>query len=243
MAHTCITPCIELDISKFTDGTVDGTGVFDVMMQSAREHLKREHDAGRITGDRFADVYMTTMQAVLGQANQFVLMKDKIDYEVSILSRQATLLEEQANLAIIQTEVAESTKQNNIDLIASQLDKLNKEIVILQAQNTLTLSNIDKTNTENDVLTQRVKSEEAQTKDDVDGVPVAGILGKQMTLFDNQAEGYIRDAEQKTAKIMSDAFVTRVSTDYDQANASNAGLDDANINSVMHKLKLGIGLP
>lgn len=42
----CPDPCKVITVKDLTDGTVDGNGVFDVMMRSVRQHLIMEHTAG-----------------------------------------------------------------------------------------------------------------------------------------------------------------------------------------------------
>ena len=50
-------------------------------------------------------------------------------------------------------------------------------------------------------INQKVKTETAQIRDNVDSVMVTGVIGAQRGLYLNQGNGFIRDAEQKAAKI------------------------------------------
>jgi hypothetical protein len=139
--HVCITPCTTFDVTNFTDGNITGTGTFDVMMASAREHLKLEYEAGRITGDRFADVYLATMGQVLQTANQYALMQTKVDYEIAILSRQAVQLEEQtagiiaSNLNIVKQGLA---IDKGVELTTAQIAKINKDSLLVDENISLT---------------------------------------------------------------------------------------------------------
>lgn len=68
---------IILDIKEFTDNvkinedtnTVTGTGIFDVLMDTATKHLKAQYNANGIRQEDYAnyyiDIYKTTLQAAL----------------------------------------------------------------------------------------------------------------------------------------------------------------------------------
>ena len=74
-----------------------------------------------------------------------------------------------------------------------------------------------RTKTEIALYEQKTRTEEAQIRDKVDGVTVAGVTGIQKTMYKNQADGYIRLAEQQYARLMLDGFAVL---------QSNAGLDN-----------------
>ena len=62
-----------LDVSNVTTGTINGTGTFDVMMQTVFLHLQREYASGRITGDMYAKAYIEIKNNTLAQATQYVV--------------------------------------------------------------------------------------------------------------------------------------------------------------------------
>ena len=68
---------------------------------------------------------------------------------------------------------------------------------------------------EKELLAQKKASEEGQIED-----MTGGVLGKQQALYEAQKEGFYRDAEQKAAKIVSQAYNIREST------GSNANIPD-----------------
>ena len=92
---------------------------------------------------------------------------------------------------------------------------------------------------ETGLIGQKKLTEEAQIKDVVSGSTVVGVVGKQKDLYSKQAEGFLRDAEQKGAKIIVDTWNLRQSTD--GALADPAGLSDVSVKAVVDKLKAGIG--
>jgi hypothetical protein len=199
----------DISLTKLTLGkeSVEGTGVFDVMMAAADAHLNLEFTAGRIKGTDYASVYVQSMTATLQSAVQFLL-----GYEIANL--QALLLADQI----------EGEKAKNL-LLAEQKNKLKAEI---------------------DLLKQKLYTEQAQTLPGTYEAPttiavVDGIMGKQNTLYANQAAGFIRDAEQKAAKIMLDNWGIQLSKDSaSQAQLLN-GLVNGNIKSPVDALIAGIG--
>ena len=50
---------------------VGNDGSFDVLMEASKKHLMQELKAERITGDKYAEAYISIMNNVLGQAIQF----------------------------------------------------------------------------------------------------------------------------------------------------------------------------
>lgn len=60
---------------------------------------------------------------------------------------------------------------------------------------------------------QKVKTEQAQISDTVDGVPVTGLIGKQKQVYAAQIKGFKDDAFNKAAKIAVDVWNVQRSTD------------------------------
>lgn len=166
-----------LDITDLTDGTVDGTGVFDQLMKAAKAHVDSEYEKNRIKGAEYATVYLGTIQSAMAQSIQYMVSQPQIE----------------------------------------------------------------KTQAEIDLLEQRRKTEIAQILDQVDGVDVTGVIGKQKTLYQAQTDGFARDAEQKMAKLMSDVWSVQRTTD-EGISPAGAGISDAEIKKVIDKAKQGINV-
>lgn len=130
MAQDCITPCVDIDINQLTTGELAGTGVFDILMKTSREHLIREHSAGRITGQDFTQAYISMLQVVMTQATQFALVKDKTAYDISLVSAQTNLVNQQEENAV--QEGLNLIKQN--ELMQAQIDKLKEETIAISKQ-------------------------------------------------------------------------------------------------------------
>ncbi len=104
-----------------------------------------------------------------------------------------------------------------------------------------------KTESEVQLLNQKSVTELAQTDDTIPSgtgistnTAVTGTIGKQKDLFTAQTDGFARDAEQKTAKMLLETWSVRRTTDEATLADNLNKLDDASIGAVVTKLKEGI---
>ncbi len=183
--------------------------------------------------DQLTQTRLTEEQITLAQKSQLQADQDLINSK-----KQEALLDEQ---------VTGATKDNIIkDNQAAQTLEQTK-LIIQQTANAVTenivlVNQAAKIIAETSILGQKLKTEQAQIVDQVDGLPVAGIIGKQKELYTNQADGYIRDAEQKVAKMFSDMMATRVSVDETTYDLTTAQMQNDDVAAVMTKLRQGIGI-
>ncbi|AGF88178.1 virion structural protein [Salmonella phage FSL SP-058] len=198
-----------------TTKVVDGTGIFDELMTAANAHLSAQWDMERITGTQYAEVYLGQLTAVLQQAVTFLIEKDK------------TYL----NNLLINAQIELANKQ--IELADKELEKADKEIELLDKQ--IELQELNK-----ELIAQKVKTEKAQISDTVDGVPVTGIIGAQIALYKQQKDGFIRDAEQKALKIISDTWITRKTVD--DGTPLPTGFDTAAVDAFTRKVADGVSV-
>lgn len=82
-------------VDDLTDTTVGGTGVFDKIMTSLRNHLIEEHEEGRITGREYAEVYQALTATALQNAVQFAITADAAAYQNALVQMQARAAEVQ----------------------------------------------------------------------------------------------------------------------------------------------------
>ena len=202
---------------------------------------------------------LLTQEQVLGQQKQNALIDaqiTKLAADTLISTKQLELMDEQKALTIQQTakttqDVLNVAKQveigtKNIQVMDSQIAQStaqtsmigNQELNVIAEKANIAKVGL-KLDAEKDILAQKKFTEEAQTKDIVNGVSVAGILGAQAELYAKQTAGYDRDAEQKAAKIYADFYNINRSTDPDILPDSY-GADGANVTSVLNILKAGI---
>lgn len=208
-------PTALITLADLTTTTLNGTGVFDVLMRANKAHLDEEFTKGRIKGPEYATVYLGSLQAVLSTSLQFLLQRDKVNQEVK-------LLEQNTANAVIEGTVLTATEC-----------KLRAEFDVLMLTK-------DKTAQETNLLLQKVVTERAQVTSL--GVDDDSVVGKQKALYSAQTAGFTRDAEQKAAKVMVDSWNVRRTTDETgvDGNIDNM-LNDVAVGRAVNKLLGGVG--
>lgn len=251
-----------IQLSELTTAQVTGTGVFDVLMQAAKGHLEQEFTKGRIKGTEYSTVYLGSLQAILSQAVEFLLNKDKHALEGQLLAAQIEKIQAEKALIEPQIEKIQAEKalveQQTLNL-AAQIEKIQvekalieqqtlnaaKELLVLEAQICKLQAEYDmimetklKTAEERALLQWKAATEKAQTLGT--GVDPDSVVGKQKQLYQAQADGFKRDAEQKAAKIMSDSWSVQRTTDNELAPSATNKLDAASIGRAIGKMLDGV---
>ncbi|WAI96132.1 structural protein [Vibrio phage vB_VhaP_PG11] len=221
-------------------------------------------------GNQYLLNYMLTNQNIRLLDWQIIAAErnaELVQEQINNLKAQTQLLGEQITLAQKQQlqadqDLANSVKQENlldeqILQAKKQLDVMDSQIAQQTAQtqlvgqqeanalaeNTVIVNTAAKVSTETEVLAQKRITEEYQTKDTVAGAPVEGVVGRQIQLYENQAAGYLRDAEQKAAKIFMDSFNTRTSVDDLNTNETlDATVTGTQIKELMNKVREGVNV-
>lgn len=144
--------------------------------------------------------------------------------------------------AVLQQSVAflvqrDAIYLNNL-LTQAQIDKANKELALLDKQIELIEAQIASQEANNTLIAQKVKTEKAQIQDIVDGEAVVGVTGAQTALYKQQKEGFIRDAEQKALKIISDTWITRKTVD--DGTPLPTGFDTSAVDAFTKKVADGV---
>ena len=144
--------------------------------------------------------------------------------------------------AVLQQSVAflvqrDAIYLNNL-LTQAQIDKANKELALLDKQIELIEAQIASQEANNALIAQKVKTEKAQIQDIVDGEAVVGVTGAQTALYKQQKEGFIRDAEQKALKIISDTWITRKTVD--DGTPLPTGFDTGAVDAFTRKVADGV---
>jgi len=223
-------------VETVTEGCVEGKGIYDVFMQAHVDAIHREYGKNRIKGSEYSKVYLGGMQAAMQQAVVFALSKDESAAKKELAKYE--ILKSQAAIELIHSQVCETEKK--IELLQAQremtaaqtwaeiakTDGLHIKVLMtellagiytgpihLAPDNSLIGSQVTKIVSERDLLVQKKLTEVAQIEDISPlGKPYAGVVGKEKNLLQRQADGFIRDAEAKIAKIATDAFAVQYST-------------------------------
>lgn len=209
-------------VSELTTGALNGTGVFDELMTSIELHLAEEYSVNRIKDTDYAKVYLGSMESAISQSIQFLTGTALLEAQENKILAEITLTNAQkdkvvAELALVQQQTANAVIQATV--LTNQALKLQAEI---------------------DLLEQKKFTEQAQILDSVNGLAVTGMVGKQKGLLQAQTDGFARKAEQDLAKILSDSWSVRRTTD--EATIAPNGLKDDDITAVLEHAKTGVGI-
>lgn len=126
-----------LNIAELTTGSLTGTGVFDVLLQTLRLHLDREFTSGRITGTAYATVYSQALTSFLGQATAYCLSKAKLALELQQLAEQVTILQLQQTKLTAETSLVESQQSQ----VEAETDKILYETTYVLPENVKVIKN------------------------------------------------------------------------------------------------------
>ena len=139
-----------LNITKLTECTLEGSGVLDKLLLTARVHLQDEFQQGRITGKEYSNAYIAIYDRMVQSAIAYTLAAEKAPYEIAQLEAQTTLTEEQrkqveeetryrlpAEIQQIQAQTALTTQQK-VNLTAEALN-IPKQGELIDAQVIATL--------------------------------------------------------------------------------------------------------
>lgn len=180
------------DVSQLTTKSIDGTGVFDILMRVTKLHLLEEYNAGRITGDQYSQMYISAFQAVLQQSNAFLLnhQNEKLIGAQIALTRQQTVTEIANTDDAIPTGLGFNDTAAVEGLVASQLaiNALQADLVSAQA---------DTAASENDLVGQKIITELGQTDTSIVVAKAAGYGQNVTDVIDGKMRG---DAERSQAE-------------------------------------------
>lgn len=217
----------EVTIADLTTGAVTGTGVFDVLMKSAKAHLEQEFLQSRIKGPEYSQVYLGALTQILQTSVQFLAAAQKIDLE-------AKLLQAQIDLAVAQKGLVSQQTTNAVQ----ELENLKAQACLLKSQYDASQATVINTTAQTDLLKQKTVTEKAQTMEL--GVDDNSVLGKQKALYQAQTDGFTRDAEQKAAKLILDTWNARRMTDDATVADGTNMLDDVHVGRFVSALAKGI---
>jgi hypothetical protein len=233
-------PVDKISNCDLTTKIVNGDGTFDWLMASVSAHLKDEYDKGRITGAEYTKAYIALTQAAMASSVQFLLQKDMAYWQAA--NAQIAAITAKVGLATAQASYAATlatmmTNQANYALTKMKLSTENE--TVCTAQYNLTnilpqqlLNLVD----QGSLIKEQREVQGAQTKETrTDGTTVAGVLGKQKALIEQQITSYMRDAEVKAAKMFADAF--SVQKTIDEGIPVPPAFNQDNIDDVMQTIK------
>ena len=175
-ALTETVPKIDYTLEDLTQETLEGAGVFDVLMRALENHLEREHNANRITGDQYAATYTQLTGAVLQQSIQFILGLGKLQLENSLTLLQNEKLKKEIQLLCqrLVTEKAQVMDQTLLDPTAIDSETYQDPVT-------------------GDLYNQTVQN-------------IQGTIGRKNAILDRQRQGYQDDYKTKASQLILDAY-------------------------------------
>ncbi len=237
-----------ITLPDLTEAKVDGSGVFDTLMRAMVGHLEQEFKLNRIRGADYAQVYLTALTPVLQNAVVFLLQKDEAANKALLVQAQIELTQAQKDLVLAELE----REILNRDLIAAQVERTKQETknlvetnaqiiaqtCLLKAQYDIAMLTKLQTSAQTTLIQQKTATEKAQTVET--GVDDNSVVGRQKLLYKAQTDGFQRDAEQKAAKLLTDTWNVRRTTDEGTVADTLNMLNDATIGRAVKKMLEGV---
>lgn len=127
----------EIPVSSLTEATLEGSGVFDVLMRAAKQHLEAEFNKQRIRGPEYSQVYLGSLTEVLQASMAFLMRQQQVALEAQLLEQQILQAQKQTELIeaqIYQTDQQTALAQKQVEQIEKQTSLLDKQMNLILAQ-------------------------------------------------------------------------------------------------------------
>ena len=228
----------QLTNADLTSGNSCGEGAVDVLVAKVRAVLKEEYDQGRITQAEYTKALVESMAQAIGNGTQFLLNRDQSYWtavRTQIEAATARIGFATARLQYLTTEAQLKTQLATYAL--TKLKLASEDVGYGTAKFNLELM----LPTQREMVTEQLEAVRAQTLDTrLDGVPVAGSVGMQKQLHQQQITSYQRDAELKAARLFSDAWITMKTVD--EGLLPPGGFANTSLDQILTTLKTNNGL-
>lgn len=222
--------------------SVDGSGVFDTLMASLKDHLQVEFERGRITGVNYSNVYLGGLTVVMQQSIEFLLRKDQSARQADLITAQIanteadTLFrEKQTELAEVQIDIALKDllikdkelqlAEKEIQLKTAQVQIAEKEVELKEQELLVAQEQVKKIAEEVKLLAKQVIKTDSEiavlnakavTEQGQTSDSInAGLVGAQRRLYEAQTQGFTNDHNYKMTKTRADIYSVMLSQDPD----------------------------
>lgn len=214
-----------LNVTELTTAEIAGTGVFDVLMQSVKNHVQEEHAKSRITGKEYATVYLEALQSTMAQSIEYLLRAKTLGFELDNLGKQGVLLDHQAEIAIkdAQLKFAQIAQtQAQTELTEQQTKSAEAEAHKIPVEISLLRSNLELAGVEKDLRIAQVGL--AETEKDIAVYNLANKTPVEVELLQAQtdnAQSQIALTEAQVVKITEENKVIPYNIERIQAEIAN----------------------
>lgn len=204
-------PIVPITNEDLTNRKVNGDGTFDYIMAGMRSHLKEEYEKGRITGAEYTKAYIELTAGAMSNGVQFLLARDQAKWtairaQLEALTARVQLETAKAQLAMIQFQANTAKAEYALTTMKLATESINYCVAKYNLDNILPAQKI--------LVTEQTNTQRGQTTDTrLDGTAITGSIGKQKDLYTQQITSYQRDAENKTARMWVDAWITQKTID------------------------------
>ena len=203
-----------ITVAALTSGTVDGTGVFDVLMKAVSAHLSQEFQKNRITGREYAETYLASTTAAMNTAVNFLLQKDSTYWaaQQARINASRAQIEHKTALAQLSAMAFQSlTAEADYGLTKMKVASEDQQLCLLDLQKQTaqyTLTNLlpkqlETATKQNTILDRQAAQLSAQTtkidiERQIDNYNLTSMLPKQRDLLVAQAE--LADVQYRSAE-------------------------------------------
>lgn len=181
------------------EGTVTGTGAFDILMKAVNKHLEGQYQKQRLSGVEWGKIYIQGIELALTQATNYLVEANKATWAGENAKRQAEMLEIQkatlvqehstrvletitAKMNLAKIQVDANVSMGTLVLGKAKIGDMYHDILAKEAQQLL--------------IDEQVDQARAATKDTLkSGAAVAGVISidkslktKQITLVEEQID-------------------------------------------------------
>ena len=194
-----IKPPVPLTNDDLTECTLEGAGIFDRLMKASSAHLLEEYSKGRLSGDKYGDILLGSMTAVMQNAVGFLIQRDATFYQAQLIQAQIENLSLEKNKLIYETE-----------LTRMQIMKIEADILLTDQQMLLTAEKLvtESGNTLN-ITTGNIGATQAKMATDNNNALKEGTLlddkHQEMAANIKTATQNTKTAQRQTQKILAEA--------------------------------------
>ena len=250
----------EMSIDELTECKLNGNGVYDKLMTTARIHLKEEMDKGRITGAEYTNAYTQIVVSSMQQSVAFVTQMHQLK-QSSIVNYYKTLIEMvQAKISavtsFIQLEIQKANTQVSIAQANAQVATIKaqfahtvaqlgqvdasygltqQQIELAHQQAAVALQQVELTQQEVDLTRQKVGLTQQQVELTRQQVDVAhqqvDLTHQQVDLTRQQITSFVRKDQRAAAQFWADNWT--VQKGIDEGLSAPATFQNSNIQTVM----------
>lgn len=215
------------------------------LLAAQKQNLDVERD---LTIAKTANTIQQTQNLVAEKANILlqapILETQKLNLDkegLRLTAQTAQITQQTKNLVNDDLKNVQETKlilQQTVNAVTENVTMI-KQQCKLAAEYDLIMEQKIKTIGETSLLQQKTATEKAQTVGA--GVDADSVIGKQKTLYQAQADGFKRDAEQKAAKLLVDSWNVRRTTDAGTVADATNMLNDATVGRTVRAVLAGVG--